>query len=125
MSNSHYINSINSDSNSDDSDYEDKKKNNTGTTSQKMLLNLMNQQRHLLKIQKKLYTVQTELAREEVSSRYIKLDLSNEKIKCEKAMIKMVEFKTKFKTTKEKLIASHLCICIYVLYRLFNLVGIV
>jgi hypothetical protein len=71
-------------------------KNKHTDTSQELLFQLMRQNQVLSKTQKKMYQLKAELDKEEITSRYIKLDLNN-------AYVKLDETKDKFKICNKKL----------------------
>ena len=73
-----------------------KSKNKNKDTSQELLAQLMNQNQVLSKMQKKFYKLKTEMDREEITSRYIKLDLNN-------AQVKLDENKEKLNIVKKQL----------------------
>ena len=71
-------------------------KNKNTDTSQELLFQLIRQNQVLSKTQKKMYQLQAELDKEEVTARYIKLDLNNTQVKLE-------ETNDKFKIYKKEL----------------------
>jgi hypothetical protein len=74
-----------------------KRKNKNKDTSQELLAQLMNQTQVLAKTQKKLYQLKSEINKEEITTRYIKLDLNN-------AQVKLDETKVKLKVVKKELL---------------------
>lgn len=105
-----FVNSEKNNSNSDDSDsdYDNdtckivipkRKKHND--TSQELLFQLMNQNQVLAKTQKKMYQLKAEMNKEEVTSRYIKLDLNT-------AQVKLSETQAKLKIAKNQLLHSRI-----------------
>lgn len=65
-------------------------------TSKELLFQLIRQNQVLSRTQKKMYELQSELDKEEITSRYIKLDLNN-------TQVKLDETKEKFKACKKEL----------------------
>lgn len=65
-------------------------------TSQELLFQLIRQNQELSKTQKNLYKLQAEIDKEEVTNRYIKLDLNN-------TQVSLVEANEKIKTCKKEL----------------------
>ena len=68
-------------------------------TIQELLHQLLQQNKELVKIQKKQYELQSELDQEEIRGRYVKLDLNNAQVAADDA-------KDKLKTTKKRLFKS-------------------
>ena len=120
---SSYVNAENeSDSESDDTCKivipRSKKKNHD--TSQELLFQLIRQNQILSKTQKKMYELQAELDKEEVTARYIKLDLNN-------TQVKLDETKDKFKVCKKELKHARIenwivrgLVLLYFLFRIYS-----
>jgi hypothetical protein len=66
-------------------------------TSKELLFEMIRQNTILLKTQKKMYKIQAELDKEEVSSRYLKLDLNNIQVKLEETNDKIKIYKKELK----------------------------
>ena len=108
---SSYINAENSESDSDYSDdnndpkneckiiFPNRSKNKNIDTSQELLSQLIKQHQVISNTQKKMYKLKSELDKEEITSRYIKLDLNNTQIKLE-------ESKVQLETSKQQLTNS-------------------
>jgi hypothetical protein len=60
-------------------------------TGHELLFQLIDQHKVLVKTQKKMYKLQAELDKEEISTRYIKLDLNNTQVKLEDSNVKLKE----------------------------------
>ena len=105
---SSYINAENSESDSEYSDdtneptnackivFPNRSKSKNIHTSQELLSQLIKQHQVISNIQKKMYKLKSELDKEEITSRYIKLDLNNTQIKFE-------ESKEQLETSKQHL----------------------
>ena len=73
-----------------------KKKRNSDSTSSELLAQLINQHKEYAKIQKKMYSIQTELAKEEITNRYTKLELNTSEVR-------VAELRTRISDTKKEL----------------------
>lgn len=127
---SNFITASNEESDSDsesDSETEEckivfpKHKQKKNDTSRELLYQLLQQNKQLIKARKKQYKLQSELHKEEVQSRYVKLELNNAHVVAE-------ESKNKLKTTKKKLFRSQvenliwrIIILIFLLYQLYSI----
>lgn len=126
---SEYINADHKSDSDSDSDSEickimfpkHKRKDNTDT-SQELLYQLMRQNEVLSKTQKKIYKLKSELGKEEITARYVKLDLNN-------AMVKVDEYKQKLDKTNKILHRSRvenwvwrILILLYVVFQLYSVI---
>ena len=90
-------------------------------TSQELLSQLIKQHQVSSNTQKKMYKLQSELDKEEITSRYIKLDLNNTQIKLE-------EYKEQLETSKQQLTNSKIenwtlrsVIFLYIIFKIYCL----
>ena len=131
---SSYINAENSDSEDSESEIEEstnackivfpnsnRSKNKKLDTSQELLSQLIKQHQVSSNTQKKMYKLQSELDKEEITSRYIKLDLNNTQIKLE-------EYKEQLETSKQQLTNSKIenwtlrsVIFLYIIFKIYCL----
>jgi len=121
---SNVSNTSSSDSDSDSEEYtppivikKKKKKVNKKESSMDLLERLIQQQESFLKVQKKVYKLESELTFEETKSRYIKLDLNN-------AVVKYEEESEKCKKIKKSLLYARIenwtCRILFLLYIIFH-----
>jgi hypothetical protein len=97
------------------------KKKNTDT-SQELLFQLIRQNHVLSKTQKKMYQLQSELDKEEITTRYIKLDMNN-------IQVELNETKNEFKVCKKDLKDSLIenwtvrgLVLLYIIFRIYSIV---
>lgn len=93
-----------------------RKKKRTSDTSQELLFQLIHQNKVLSKTQKKMYELKAEFEKEEVSTRYIKLDLNN-------VQVKLDDTKEKLKVCRKHLLYAKIenwsVRCAFVAYVLY------
>jgi hypothetical protein len=85
-------------------------------TSQELLFQLLKQNQMLSNAQKKMYKLQAELDKEEIITRYIKLDLNNSQVKLEETHVNLKVYKKKFSDAR---IENWIVRCLVVLYIIF------
>lgn len=94
-----------------------RKKNNKKESSMDLLERLIQQQQDFLKVQKKVYKLESEITIEETKSRYIKLDLNN-------AVVKYEEETEKSKKLEKTLLCARIenwtCRILFLLYIIFQ-----
>ena len=116
---------VNSDSDSEyDSDNKckiiiPKSKNKNKDTSQELLAQLMNQNQVLAKMQKKFYKLKTEMDREEITSRYIKLDLNNVQVKLDENKEKLNIVKKQLKNSRIENLSFRVIVISYIVFHIY------
>jgi hypothetical protein len=88
-------------------------------TSQEMLHQLLLQHKILSKTQKKMYKLQSEIDSEEVSTRYIKLELNNTQVKLEETKLKVKDCKTILSASQAENWITRIFLVLYMFYRLY------
>ena len=86
-------------------------------TSQELLFQLIHQNNILAKTHKKMYKIQAEIDKEEVVTRYIKLDLNNAHVKLRETKDKLGECKKELKCVR---IENWIIRCLFVFYVLYQ-----
>jgi hypothetical protein len=97
-----------------------KRKKNTDT-SQEMLHQLLLQHKMLSKTQKKMYKLQSEIDSEEVSTRYIKLELNNTQVILEETKLKFKDCKMILEVSRTENWITRIFLVLYMFYRFYCL----
>lgn len=117
------------DADADESDSDDdrceiiipkRKKKKSDDTSQELLFQLLKQHQVLAKTQKKMYKLQAEIDKEEISTRYIKLDLNNTQVKLEESEGQLKECQTALVYAKIENWSTRVIFVIYTLYTIWS-----
>lgn len=92
-------------------------------TSQELLFQLIKQHHILSKTQKKMYELQSEIDKEEVSTRYIKLELNNTQVNLEKNNVLMKECRTHLLYAKIENWSVRCIVVAYILHNIWMLIS--
>lgn len=90
-------------------------------TSRELLFQLITQHQVLAKTQKNMYRLQAELDKEEISSRYTKLDLNNATVKISETKEKLVKVRHNLYHARIENWVSRVILFIYVLFQVYSL----
>jgi hypothetical protein len=87
-------------------------------TSQELLFQLLKQNQILSNTQKKMYKLQGELDKEEIITRYIKLDLNNSQVKLEETNDELKIYKNKFSQCRIEILIVRCLVFMYIIFRI-------
>ena len=92
-------------------------------TSQELLFQLLRQHKELSKTQKKMYELQSEIDREDVVTRYIKLDLNNTQVKLDETEDKFKVCKNELTIARTENWVTRVCIVMYIFYQFYSMLA--
>jgi hypothetical protein len=118
-----FISAENSDSDSSESEsckiVLPKKRRKKVDTSQELLFQLIKQNKNLSKTKKKMYSIQADLDKEEIKSRYVRLDLNNAQVECQEVTEKLKQSNSDLHKVRTENIITKVFIALYFTYRIY------
>ena len=91
-------------------------------TSQELLFQLIKQNQVLSRTQRKMYEIQSELDKEEISTRYIKLDLNNTQVKFDETKVKFKECKRQLSHARIENWVGRIVVLMYFIFQIYLMI---